>query len=282
MTSPLLAAPRPERLAQEHPEWRVWLALLEVTAEEATRRVWADAVLPDERPPHRPVLAGATVRLERAVAEAWVRRLFAAADLEPLRDAAARSDALAIIAAAIELDVARFEALATAAGAPPDAFAAVAPLAAVPWLEACGRRWASQGAAGGWCGVCGAWAALAEARGLERERRLRCARCGGDWRTQWLACPFCGNGDHTRLAGLVADALGESRKVEACHDCTRYLKTVTTLSAADAAGLRLLDVATVELDVAALERGFKRPAGLGHRLGVTVAERPARRRFRSR
>jgi FdhE protein len=128
--------------------------------------------------------------------------------------------------------------------------------------------------------VCAAWPILAEVRGLEGERRLRCARCAGDWRTQWLACPYCGTDDHTRLASLVVEATADRRKIEACRECSGYVKTLTTLAAADAAALRLLDLSTVDLDVAALERGFTRPSGLGHALGVTVIERPARRFWR--
>jgi FdhE protein len=279
VTATTLAAPTAQGLADAHPEWRPWLALLEVTAKEAAAPAWADAV-PEKTPGAVPALAGATLAIERAVAERWLRRLFAASDVSALREAAMRCDALAVLAAAIELDSARLAALAQAADAPVDAFIAVAPLAAVPWLEACGRRPASSVQAhGAWCPTCGAWAALAEARGLERERRLRCARCGGDWRTEWLTCPYCGIDDHTRLASLVGDATGESRKIEACRECTAYVKTVTTLAAADASTLRLLDLATVDLDLAALERGFTRPAGLGQPLGVTVVERPAARRF---
>jgi FdhE protein len=280
VSSPLLAAPTPETLAQQHPEWRQWLALLEVTSEEAAVPAWSDAV-PAKPCATAPLLAGSALAIERGVAERWLRRLFAASGVETLREAALRSDALSILEATVNLDVARLTALAGEAQAPADAFCAVAPLAAMPWLEACGRRWATRPAAErGWCPVCGAWPTLAEARGLEGERRLRCARCGGDWRTQWLTCPFCGIDDHTRLTSLVAEGLGESRKIEACRDCMIYVKSVTTLSAADAATLRLLDLATVDLDVAALQRGFSKPAGVGQPLGVTVIERPARRFWR--
>ena len=280
MTSALLAAPTPETLAAQHPEWRQWLTLLGVTREEAAVPAWSDAV-PAEPRATAPLLAGCALPIERALAERWLRRLFAASGVETLREAPLRSDALSILEAAVNLDVARLTALAGEAHAPADAFCAVAPLAAMPWLEACARCWATIAAAeSGWCPVCGAWPILAEARGLEGERRLRCARCGGDWRTQWLTCPFCGMDDHTRLTSLVAEGLGESRKIEACRDCMVYVKSITTLSAADAATLRLLDLATVDLDVAALQRGFTRPEGIGHPLGVTVIERPARRFWR--
>lgn len=278
MTTGTLAAPTARALADAHPEWRAWLALLEITADEAAARVWTDAV-PVGTSTARPLLAGATLALERPVVQRWLGRLFAASDVALLREAAVRSDALAVLAAAIELDSAHLARLAEAAGAPVDPFVAVAPLAAVPWLQACGRLAAPPVDAGGAaCPVCGAWATLAEARGLEQQRRLRCGRCGGDWRTEWLACPYCGVDDHARLTSLVAKASGETRKVDACGACMAYLKTVTTLAAADAPALRLLDLATVDLDVAALERGFVHPAGLARPLGVTVVERRSGRR----
>jgi FdhE protein len=278
VTASAFAAPTADGLARDHPEWGAWLAVLEATAHEAGDRAWEDAV-PDEPGVSSTRLASATLAIERGVASRWVERLFRASDVAPLRDAGRRSDALGVIEAAINLDAPRLDALAIAAGTPPDAFSAVAPLAAIPWLQACERRWATTAADGGYCAVCGAWAALAEARGLEGERRLRCTRCGFDWRTPWLACPFCGNDDHTRLASLVAERTGETRKVDACRQCMAYVKTVTTLTAADASSLRLLDLATVDLDVAALDRGFTRPPGLGRPLGVRVVERPAPRRF---
>jgi FdhE protein len=278
VSATLIAAPTAASLAREHPEWSGWLAVLDVTAHEAANRAWEDVAVRDTRGAGA-MLAGVTLRVDRGLAEGWVRRLFSAAGADGLREGGARSDALAVLEAAVNLDASRFEHLALAAGAPVEPFSAVAPLAAMPLLEAYARRQTAGNASGAFCAVCGAWPALAEARGLEGERRLRCARCGGDWRTQWLSCSFCGNDDHTRLTSLVAEHTGERRKVDACRDCTGYVKTVTTLSAADAPTLRLLDLATVDLDVAALERGFTRPAGLGHALNVTVAERPTMRRF---
>jgi FdhE protein len=276
----LVSAPTAESLAAEHPEWSGWLALLRAVDEEAATPAWQEAVsrLDASRVPR---LLEASMEIERAPAERWVRRLFSVNDVAGLGEAATRIDAFALIRAALEMDDSSLSALARDAHAPLEAFGAVAPLAALPWLTACGRRLAAGAEApGGWCPVCGAWAGLAEARGLERERRLRCIRCGADWRTQWLACPFCGNDDHRRLPSLVADSTGETRKVDACAACRGYVKTVTTLAAADTSGLRLLDLATVDLDVAALERSFERPRGLGHPLRVRVAERPVRRFWR--
>jgi len=276
-----LAAPTADALAREHPEFRGWLDLLAAAGEEAATGPWADAV-PDAPAAGTPRLAGTTLTLEPSVAVAWLRRLFdvAGASAPPLVGAAERLDALAALEAAIALDTARIDALGDAAGLPREPLRAVLPLAAYPWLERCGARFAAHAAAEhaqAWCPICGAWATLAEARGLEGARRLRCGRCGGDWRAEWLRCPFCGTDEHARLRGLVGATTGETRRADGCETCGAWVKTVTTLGASAVGGLRLLDLATVDLDVAALERGWQRPGGLGAPLDVRVLARQRRR-----
>jgi FdhE protein len=98
----------------------------------------------------------------------------------------------------------------------------------------------------------------------------------GDWHAEWLACPYCGNRDHTQLGALVSAESPETRKAETCKRCLGYVKSVTTLGPSEPVELAVLDLETLELDVAALEHGFHRPAGPGYRLGVRVE--PKRRR----
>jgi FdhE protein len=146
----------------------------------------------------------------------------------------------------------------------------------MPLLQACARRWSShvpRAWAPGFCPVCGAWPALAEERGLERERRLRCTRCGGDWRTEWLRCPFCGTHDHLRLGALVPGGGAPTRKAETCGVCRRYVKAVTTLAATPPADVSLQDLATVDLDVAALSHGYEAAQGLGCAVSVRLTPR---------
>jgi FdhE protein len=165
---------------------------------------------------------------------------------------------------------------------------AIAPTLTLPLLLACGQAWAGRPRADwphGYCPTCGAWPALAEARGLERSRQLRCGRCGGDWRTQWLRCPYCGTTDHLRLGSLVPAEGGESRKVDTCLACGAYIKTLTVLTACSPPEVTLRDLETVDLDLAALERGYQRPPGPGQPLNVQLVGRsrpgPLRRLFTS-
>lgn len=272
-----------ETLGRQHPEWRAWLRLLDAVRQEA-RNARHEAAVPDASPASNgaPLIAGAVLALSRRTVERWLRDLLAvAADAgaSPSLSAAAGAPGLdgpAALEAAIAVDQPRLDAVADATGADRDAFAAVMSVAAMPLLQACARRWSSRVAPDwdhGYCPVCGAWPALAEARGLEHERRLRCARCGGDWATEWLRCPFCGTRDHLRLGALVPEGALETRKADTCSVCRRYVKTVTTLSATPAAEVTIQDLATLDLDLAALSHGYEGARGLGHPVSVTIVAR---------
>ena len=277
-----MTSARLERLGREHPEWRPWLGVLGRTLREASGSAWAAAVPP--RPvdpaPGRPLLAGAQLRVDGALARRWVRALFdtaaEAAGPEARRGRLETADALAVLEAALRQDAPGLAALSRRHGWSREAFHAVAALAALPVLQAVGRRWARHvpaGWRGGCCPLCGAWPTLAEVRGIERSRRLRCARCGSDWAIEPLRCVYCDNRDHARLGRLVEEEGGERRQVETCAACRGYLKTLATLEAGPASEVILDDLASVELDVAALDQGFARPPGPGCALDVRVEER---------
>ena len=155
----------------------------------------------------------------------------------------------------------------------PSALRVVSAVVATPLLHACRGAWHDRlphGWTQGYCPVCGAWPTLAEARGVERSRHLRCGRCGGDWRGDGLGCPFCANADHATLGSLVGDEPRESRKIETCGACGGYLKSIATLGATPADALTLVDLDTVELDIAALEHGYVRPDEPGYRVRARV------------
>lgn len=187
-------------------------------------------------------------------------------------------DALALLEAAICQDVSRLDDCARRLGVGSAVLRAVAAVAATPLLHACRRVWEDRLPASwakGYCPICGGWPTLGEARGLEPSLRLRCVRCGGDWRGDWLRCPYCDNVDHTTLGSLIVDAALETRKIETCEVCRGYLKTITTLQATAADAVALIDLALVELDIAALEHGYARPeepaCGLSARVVPTTA-----------
>ncbi len=111
----------------------------------------------------------------------------------------------------------------------------------------------------GFCPVCAAWPLLAELRGLERQRWLRCGRCGAGWPFPHLCCPFCGNTDHRTLPYLAPEAAREARQAAACDRCFAYIKTFATLRPLAPDEVLIQDVTSLELDMAALEAEYGRP-----------------------
>ena len=282
MTELPAAAPTFDGLVREHPEWRGWLTVMQAALARAHESAWQTiAVTPALNGSAGAAwLAGARIEMDEGLALRWVRdllRIAADAGAPTGRAAAvgrrraAAVDAGAFLRAAVELDVPALEAAGAAGGLGADLARALAHPAALPLLAACASRAGAQpGWDRGYCPVCAAWPAVAELRGLEASRQLRCGRCGADWATAWLACVYCGNDDHRELGGLVSESAGAMRRVDTCARCRGYLKSVTTLTARTHAEVVLEDMATVGYDVGALGREAIRPGGLGARLGVDL------------
>ncbi len=175
-------------------------------------------------------------------------------------------------------------AFARAAGDDRGVLRVVGPIVAMPMLLACRRAWAALVPATwaeGYCPICGDWPSLAETRGLDGQRRLRCGRCGGDWRTERLRCPFCGERGHENLGSLVSEGR-EPQAVDVCERCRHYVKTLTALVPVRPEDVFLHDLATLVLDVIALERGYRRPAPKGRRVEVIARPSQLRTLFRLR
>jgi FdhE protein len=183
------------------------------------------------------------------------------------RAAASDVDLATLFGASVWQQHDRVTQIASKIGADPEALEAVGALLPVPFLQACSRRWASSLGgdwAEGYCPVCGAWPAFAEVRGIERTRYLRCGRCGAEWHAHALSCPYCATRDHQDFQSLVPGNGASHASIEACTRCRGYVKSFTTLQACAPAAVMLQDLATVDLDVAALEQGYHRPRGAGY------------------
>jgi FdhE protein len=253
-------------LERASPAWGPWFALWRA-AERAGGNPRSVTVTPvRERDVCAPLLHGATVHLDPRDTERLIATLAAAARVE-WRD---RTGALPLLEAALghERESAPRHQEDGEEGLP-----AVLHFA-LPILFA--RIARSEGAANlahwtqGYCPVCGAWPLRAELRGIERERHLRCGRCGADWIGTWLCCTYCGEKDHERLGLLSKEGQLESRRVETCSSCHRYLKAFAALTPASPLEMLLDDLETLELDLAARERGFSRPDALGYSIEVRV------------
>ena len=270
-----------EALAREYPDWQPWLLVVEAVMREASDPSWETWVPATEpQAAHAPRLAGVPVTADLSKIRRWQQHLLQTAaqsgapkmsQLNSLQKAAINSAAL--FEAALCEDGAALKQMADDLGVDPEPFSAVSALNAVPLLHACNRRWQGSRAPGwtaGYCPTCGAWPAFAETRGIERSRYLRCGRCGAEWQAHALFCCFCSNSDHKELGSLVPEKSGSSRAIETCTRCRGYLKTFTTLQGSPATRIMLDDLASVDLDIAALEQGFERPPGPGYALNCKV------------
>jgi FdhE protein len=273
-------------LARDHPEWKPWLTVIEEVLREAADPKWE--VFVPARPATEtgsvPILSGATLTVEMGVIVHWFKRLMRVAyqsgapKMSSLNTAHYdHLDFFSFFESSLCQNRSRLRDTAAAVGVEAEPFETVAVLVPVPFLYACNRllaQFSPKGWTEGYCPVCGAWPALAEVRGIERSRYLRCGRCGGEWQAHCLFCPYCGMTDHEQLSSLVPEKSGSTRAVEVCKRCLGYIKTFTTLQGSSPSKIILDDLASVELDVAALEQGYKRPDGSGYALDVTIVNKP--------
>jgi len=271
-----------QALAREYPDWQPWLLVIEAVMREVTDSKWETSVpsRAETQAANVPLLAGLTIALDLERIRRWQQELVqtsvrsGAPKMSPLNLIKKNAvNTAAVFKAALCEDGAGLKRIANDLGVDADAFSAVALLIPVPFLHACNRHWArsrSPGWTAGYCPTCGAWPTFAELRGIERSRYLRCNRCGAEWQAHVLFCSFCGNSDHKELGSLLPEKSGSTRAIETCNRCRGYLKTFTKLQGSAAPKIILDDLASVDLDIAALDHGFKRPAGPGYSLNCEV------------
>lgn len=107
----------------------------------------------------------------------------------------------------------------------------------------------------GYCPACGSWPALAEF--FVGERLLRCAFCGCTWRQAVDQCAYCSSRDE-RFTTVVPDRHQPGRRVELCRACGGFLKTLDVALVTPFPLVAIEDLASADLDQAALYHGFKR------------------------
>ena len=277
-------------LERQRPEWQAWLELLGEAEHARGDAGWRTALADIElggtghgASGNAPLLHGRTLEVDARRVQQLVRRLGATAAAHDVTGAAplggyrpSPDEAMRLLAAAVRQELPAIRALAAAAGIDSGALTSVAHLVAFPLLQSCGRlleRDTPRVWGRGYCPICAAWPILAERRGLDRSRRLRCGRCGGEWQVQWLCCIYCGEREHERLGALMPEERGERLNVDTCASCRGYIKSVATLQQIPAFELLLQDLETVELDLVALDRGYSRPEESGFSLDIKIADR---------
>jgi FdhE protein len=278
-------------LKRQRPEWRSWLVVVEEALRDAETATWDAAVPARPEAPQLtdPLLAHATLAVEVGAVRSLLRRLIRAASRDgtpqmvTLRSVLdTDSEVLTLFTASLCQSSEAITEAAASCGADAGALEAVIALLSVPFLRACNRELASSISPSwleGYCPLCGAWPAFAETRGIERSRFFRCGRCGGEWHARPLWCPYCRMDDHNALASLVPENAGLNAVIEGCRSCRGYVKTFTRLQGCPPSTVMLDDLASVHLDVAALEQGYMRPAGAGYNIDVTVTDSGKARRF---
>jgi FdhE protein len=112
----------------------------------------------------------------------------------------------------------------------------------------------------GYCPTCGTWPLLAEARGLDQLRFLRCGLCGTAWEGGRFRCLYCGNQDHRSLGYFHVEGEEDRLRAATCDVCRGYVKVISTLSALSLPHLLIADLGSLHLDLAAADRGFFVPA----------------------
>lgn len=109
----------------------------------------------------------------------------------------------------------------------------------------------------GYCPACGSWPALAEVVG--GHRTLRCSFCSGAWELSTYACIYCEESGE-KFVTAAPDEERKDRRLEVCSTCGGYLKTIDLAELSPFPLLSISDIETTDLDVAAMEHGYQRPA----------------------
>jgi FdhE protein len=275
-----------ETSAQLDQAWKPWVKLLDIALTSVESGAWEGAVpvLPRRSesglPPNAPLLHDTAVHVDGPLARRLVRELIRGvgdvgsdAEVSRTRARGRRVDAIALIKAAIVRDQDTIARSALHAGVDADALGVVGQLAAMPLLYACAQRYQADLPPNwmhGYCPVCAAWPTLVELRGLERNRRLRCGRCGSDWPLPVLQCAFCDELHHDQLGTLTPEGEPQTRRVDVCRTCKGYLKGFTTLRPMSLRLVAMTDLASVDLDLIAQEREYARPERSGWALELSV------------
>jgi FdhE protein len=179
-----------------------------------------------------------------------------------------RIDAGSLLTASLQRDQTAIRTGATHRGLSPDLLWLVAELAVSPFAHALQEGLLAPAAPGsplaealtawphGYCPICGSWPALAEV--VETHRVLRCSFCAFAWELPTYACVYCGEAGE-KFVTAAPDLERTDRRIEACAGCGAYLKAVEAPQLSTFPLLAIADLETMDLDMAAMERGYARP-----------------------
>ena len=109
----------------------------------------------------------------------------------------------------------------------------------------------------GHCPACGSWPALAECVG--GHRTLRCSFCWSAWERTTYSCIYCDESGE-KFVTTAPNEEHKDRRLEVCGACGGYLKSVDRPELSTFPLLSISDIETTDLDIAAMEHGYGRPA----------------------
>jgi len=87
------------------------------------------------------------------------------------------------------------------------------------------------------------------------DRLLICSRCAARWHFHQIACPYCANADRARITSFASR--DRQYRIYGCDVCQRYLKAFDARHASRPVMPAVDSVATLPLDAAAMQRGYK-------------------------
>ena len=109
----------------------------------------------------------------------------------------------------------------------------------------------------GVCPACGSWPALMEA--AEAGHTLRCSFCAMGWTLASYRCVYCGNDGETFLTAAPNPDI-PGRRLQLCGACGGYAKVLDLPAPTEFPLVAIEDLASLDLDMAAIERQYGRPA----------------------
>jgi FdhE protein len=223
-----------------------------------------------------PALAGEPIPLPMAVLKPVLVRLCEELAAGGAGDAAlrirdsiveTRLEAGSLLGASLARDQAAIRAGANHRGLAADLLWLVAELAVSPFAHALQRSLLPTGSetaltealrqwTHGFCPACGSWPAIAEVTGSGRA--LRCSFCAFAWELPGYSCVYCGETGRPFVTA-APDEHRKNRRLELCGSCRSYMKTVDVAQLSPFPLIAIADLETMDLDLAAMERGYARP-----------------------
>ncbi|MDO8793948.1 MAG: formate dehydrogenase accessory protein FdhE [Vicinamibacterales bacterium] len=179
-------------------------------------------------------------------------------------------DPAAVISACFGRDQHRVRALAEHASVTPDLLWLVADLTVAPLAHLLQRNIFGEAATAagtplgdalvrwdhGFCPACGSWPALMEAG--DGGHTLRCSFCAMGWTLASYRCVYCGNDGESFLTAAPNPEI-PGRRLQLCGECGGYAKVLDLPAPTEFPLVAIEDLASLDLDMAAIERRYGRP-----------------------